>query len=414
MSTYGSFLLLAITCIILSTSVFLYAFSQSTDCNQQTEFSTEETSQTIAPLPWDFTNDNRRKVLEVAWNLPVVGSKGLKGTVGKVFELTFDTEGGIQQSYVIRSPFAFRMKKCSDAYRRAKTWDEKKMEETLKEMKIKRPNQWYFFDLVAYHLDRLLQFHITPITTSYINTVEHMIQGINMDIEKYNYTTKSEIKAAVANCLYAKPALGPEGKAFGTMQIKLRPEGNLRLDTVSMFQGGKRQLQCIRKGDCPTSPASISKMYIMDFLLGTTDRKVNSWVYGRKERGKGRFYPEESRAILIDNDAQWDRRAWDLELEQVVWCQARVKHSNPPIYCLHPGIVSHFEPYKTRSITKDLRSSLRKEALYSVDETYREWVDETDLFYIEKGVERILYVFDRYNFPSDVVDEPILFDEYLS
>ena len=51
MSTYGSFLLLAITCIILSTSVSLYVFSQSSDCNQQTEFSTAETSQTIAPLP---------------------------------------------------------------------------------------------------------------------------------------------------------------------------------------------------------------------------------------------------------------------------------------------------------------------------------------------------------------------------
>ena len=49
-----------------------------------------------------------------------------------------------------------------------------------------------------------------------------------------------------------------------------------------------------------------------------------------------------------------------------------------------------------------------------MDEVFREYVDTHDFFYIEKGVERVIYVLDRYDYPTDVEDESIMFEEFLS
>jgi hypothetical protein len=49
-----------------------------------------------------------------------------------------------------------------------------------------------------------------------------------------------------------------------------------------------------------------------------------------------------------------------------------------------------------------------------MDDIFREYVDKHDWFYLDKGVERLIYVLDRYEFPTNVEDEPIIFEEFLA
>ena len=96
------------------------------------------------------------------------------------------------------------------------------------------------------------------------------------------------------------------------------------------------------------------------------------------------------------------------------WCQERFKDDTPRKFCLHPGMKKIIEPYRTRSITEDLINSLRQELLYDMDDIFRIYVDTHDWFYLDKGVERLIYVLDRYDFPKNVEDEPVLFEEFLA
>eukprot|EP00494_Astrolonche_serrata_P034341 UN34610 len=153
----------------------------------------------------------------------------------------------------------FRAKKCVQVKRSHDVYD------VTEHIKVKKADEWYFFDLLAYHIDRLLNFHISPITVSYTHEVEHLLEAFDMNNAKHNYTTVDEIRDALKYCDWLKPTYTiKDGKmmTFGSIQAKIKYRDNLRLDTISGMWRGSRQLHCVAKTECQTTEESISKVYL--------------------------------------------------------------------------------------------------------------------------------------------------------
>merc|ERR1719499_2806933 len=101
---------------------------------------------------------------------------------GKVWFLHFKDDDIV---YVLRLPFFHNIYWCSK--------NETKFDKEVDEI-------WWYMDIVGFHLDRLLDFHVIPHTTSLILKKSNLMPYIHMYSRRFGSLSKEKIREISAWC----------------------------------------------------------------------------------------------------------------------------------------------------------------------------------------------------------------------
>jgi len=259
-------------------------------------------------------------------------------------------------------------------------------------------------DIITYHLDRILDFHVVPHTSSALVPFDEVWPYVDMRRQKLGGLTRDQVKAQLDCPRTKEDYLIMDGRKYllGSLQIKCdyRNEPVLR-SMFQKFEWRHRMPYCLAKGDCFVSNIQASKMYILDWILGTVDRNVNANFYGSI------MHKQYRQGILVDNDRVWEAVQKDVIMKKVEECQR-----NSTIPCIHSSVLERFYYFLENdvSLSTKLIKNLKEEPLYKWSESYRSYVDQKDWSFLDTKVKSILSFAKKFkiprtkNLPSDPSD----------
>eukprot|EP00494_Astrolonche_serrata_P031249 UN31518 len=190
-------------------------------------------------MNWRYETDKYRPHLEKVMDWTLIDTGRTKGDEAKVLRVTFEEDESM--NYILRLPITHMIRKCH--------------KDDLRFHKIP-PNYW-FLDLIAYHVDRLLDFRMVPHTTSFRYPLNLLVHGITLDDPKHDNLKTEDIERIIRTCEMAQQFILSDETTFGTIQTCLpfmkREKDKIELATFD-FVDRDAYLDCIPNFNCSISP----------------------------------------------------------------------------------------------------------------------------------------------------------------
>jgi len=252
---------------------------------------------------------------------------------------------------------------------------------------------WWFMDIITYHMDRILDFHIVPHTSSALFPLDQILPFIDMRRRKLGSLSKSDIEAQL-DCVRTKDdflIIDDKKHLFGSLQIKLDMRDKpVKRSLFHKWDWRNNMPHCIGDDNCFVSRTSASKMWLLDFILGTVDRDVNAFFYGSSTS------KEYRQGALVDNDRIWEAKLDDFVLPKVEKCE----ETSAQLSCLDASVVERFYSFNNENLlSKKIVASLKREPLYKWSSVFRAYVDDRDWTFVDGKAKTVADYGKKYNIP---------------
>jgi len=288
----------------------------------------------------------------------------------KIFQAKFDSD---QFTYVVRTEFfrdAIKCWKSNGQY-------PKRVNRKSGRRKPREPHphgpSWWFLDLVAYHLDRVLDFHVVPHTAPVLLLLDSALSIVNSTPEYFAGMSKADVLTQLSCELLRDDYIDREGSIY----IPASQQTMVYLEKDTSYVKWNQVPKCIGEDSCLVTRSSASRMFLLDALLGTVDRPANFFYFNSGKRGD-----KKMQGVLLDSDLQMKYPGDDKHLARIRGllhnCSSNV---NRHCSCIEGKTLVLLQT--RRNLSDMLVASLRKESLYNVSSVYQIYVDYSNWSFID-------------------------------